>query len=237
MKLQSINLNENTERAAYQAIETAVIEYFQVKDCIVNLDTHSACILFDPVVHQKWIARFNGNTESYSSKNIPVSIPLKRLPKKIIKSAQPILERILAQHDALETYLKWRALEREVVWGTMTEEFRSHFKVSLKGAVAIFDRRDGIKTEQYVLGETYLFLIKRVRMHLDNVYIHLSRRSKKIPEQLLKHKFPKYDFKCYRRIPGAQSWIKTTAPRYKWGLLLSKEIRKTLAWEHLQFYN
>ncbi len=231
MKLQSINLNENTERAAYQAIETAVIEYFQVKDCIVNLDTHSACILFDPVVHQKWIARFNGKTESYSSKNIPVSIPLKRLPKKIIKSAQPILERILAQHDALETYLKWRALEREVVRGAITEEFRSHFKVSLKGGVAIFDRRDAIKTEQYMLGETYLFLIKRVRMHMDNVYIHLSRRSKKIPEHLLKHKFPKYDFKCYRRIPGAKSWIKTTAPRYKWGLLISKEIRKTLAWE------
>ena len=82
MKLQSINLNENTERAAYQAIETAVIEYFQVKDCIVNLDTHSACILFDPVVHQKWIARFNGNTESYSSKNIPVSIPLEPFAQK-----------------------------------------------------------------------------------------------------------------------------------------------------------
>jgi len=237
MKLQSINLNENTERAAYQAIETAVIEYFQVKDCIVNLDTHSACILFDPVVHQKWIARFNGNTDSYSSKNIPITIPLNRLPKKIIRSAQPILEGILGQHDALETYLKWRALEREVVRGTITEEFRSHFKVSLKGGVAIFDRRDGIKTEQYVLGETYLFLINRVRMHMDNVYIHLSRRSKKIPEQFLKHKFPKYDFKCYRRIPGSKSWIKTTAPRHKWGLLISKEIRKTLAWEYLQYYD
>jgi hypothetical protein len=237
MKLQSINLNENTERAAYQAIETAVIEYFQVKDCIVNLDTHSACILFDPVVHQKWIARLYGNTETYSSKNIPITIPLNRLPKKIIKSAQPILEQILGQHDALETYLKWRARERGIARGTITEEFRSHFKVSLKGAVAIFDRKDGIKTEQYVLGETYLFQIKRVRMHMDNVYIHLSRRSKKIPEQLLKHKFPKYDFKCYRRIPGTKSWIKTTAPRYKWGLLISKEIRKTLAWEYLQFYD
>lgn len=237
MKQPSIHLNEIAERAAYQAIEAAIIEYFQVKNCIVNFDTNSACILFSPYDHQKWIERFNGKSESYGPTEIPITIPLNRLPKKIIKSAQPILERILAQHDALETYLKWRARERGVVMGTITEEFRSHFKVSLKGGVAIFDRRDGIKTEQYALGETYLFLIKRVRMHMDNVYIHLSRRSKKIPEQFLKHKFPKYDFKCYRRIPGAKSWIKTTAPRYKWGLLISKEIRKTLAWEYLQFYD
>jgi hypothetical protein len=236
MKPLSINLNENAEHAAYQAIETAVMDYFQVKDCIVDLDTNSACILFDPVVHQKWISRFNGHARHNGLKDIPVSIPLDQLPREIIKSAQPILEQILGQHDALETYLKWRVREREVVKGTITE-FRSHFKVSLKGAVAIFDRRDGVRTEQYVLGETYLFQIKQVRMHMDNVYIHLSRRSKKIPEQLLKHKFPKYDFKCYRRIPGTKSWIKTTAPRYRWGLFLSKEIRQSLGWEYLQFHS
>ena len=237
MKLQSINLNENTERAAYNAIETAVIDYFQVKDCIVDLDTNSVCILFDPVVHQKWISRFNNHARYHGLKDIPVTIPLEQLPRKIIKSAQPILERNLAQYNAIESYIKFRSLQGKVIEGTISEVSGSNLKVSLKGGTATLFQRDAIKSEQYILGETNLFLIKRVRLNIDNVQILLSRRSRKIPEYVLTRKFPKYEFHCYRRLPGVKSWIKTTAPRYRWGLFLTKEIRHSLAWEYLQFYS
>jgi len=237
MKLQSINLNENAERAVYQAIETAAIDYFQVKYCIVDLDTHSACILFDPVVHQKWISRFNSHTKYHGLKDIPVSIPLEQLPIKIIKAAQPLLERNLGQYNAIESYIKFRSLQGQVVEGTISEVSGSNFKISLKGGTATLCQRDAVKSEQYILGETNLFLIKRVRLDIDTVQIFLSRRSRKIPEYVLTSKFPKYKFHCYRRIPGAKSWIKTTAPRYRWGLFLSKKIRQSLAWEYLQFYS
>ena len=236
MEQPSIHLNEITERAAYQAIEAAIIEYFQVSDCIVNLDTQSACILFDPAVHQKWIARFNGHVDSHSSKDMPLSIPLEQLPPQIKHMARPILERILAGQEALESYLKWKPLERKVVPGTITEMLQAHFKISLKGATGILNGRDGIKSENYTLGETLLFHVKQVRMEGDNVQIHLSRRSKKLPEFVLTSKFPKYKFRCYRRLPGVKSWIRTTAPRYRWGWFLSKEIRQSLAGEYLQFY-
>ena len=237
MKLQSINLNENAERAVYQAIETAAIDYFQVKDCIVDLDTHSACILFDPVVHQKWISRFNSHARYHGLKDIPVSIPLEQLPIKIIKAAQPLLERNLGQYNAIESYIKFRSLQGKIVEGTISEASGSNFKISLKGGTATLCQRDAVKSEQYILGETNLFLIKRVRLDIDTVQILLSRRSRKIPEYVLTSKFPKYKFHCYRRIPGAKSWIKTTAPRYRWGLFLSKKIRQSLAWEYLQFYS
>ncbi len=236
MEQTSIQLNEMAERAAYQAIETAIIEYFQVSDCIVNLDTQSACILFDPVVHLKWIARFNGHVESCGSKDMPLSIPLEKLPPQIKQLARPILERFLAEQDALESYLKWKPLERNVVPGTITEMRQTHLMISLKGATGILNRRDGIKSERYTLGETHIFHVKRVRLEGENVRIHLSRRSKRLPEYVLTSKFPRYKFKCYRRLPGIKSWIRTTAPRYRWGWFLSKEIRQSLADEYLQFY-
>jgi hypothetical protein len=236
MDQPSIHLNEVAERAAYQAIESAIIEYFQVSDCIVNLDTQSACILFDPAVHQKWIARFNGHVESCGSKDMPLSIPLKQLPHQIKILARPILERFLTEQDVLESYIKWKTLERKVVPGAITEMHQSHFKISLKGATGILNIRDGIKSERYTLGETHLFHVKRVGMGRENVVIHLSRRSKKLPEFVLTSKFPRYKFRCYRRLPGVKSWIRTTAPRYRWGWFLSKEIRQSLAGEYLQFY-
>ena len=225
------------ERAAYQAIETAVIDYFQVNDCIINLDTNSACILFDPVIHQKWISRFNNHARYHGLKDIPVTIPLEQLPRKIIKYAQPILERNLEQHDALELYNKFRSLQGKVIEGTISEVSRSNLKVSLKGGTAILCQKDAIKSEQYILGETNPFLIKRVRLNIDNVQIFLSRRSRKIPEYVLTRKFSNYKFHCYRRLPGVKSWIRTTAPRYRWGLFLNKEIRQSLAREYLQFYS
>jgi hypothetical protein len=237
MKPQSIDLNKNAECAAHQAIEIAVMDYFQVKDCIVDLDTNSACILFDPVVHQKWISRFNGHARHHGLKDIPVSIPLNQLPIKIIKSAQPLLEKNLAQYNAIESYIKFRLLQGKVVEGTISEVSGLNIKVSLKGGTATLCQRDAIKSEQYILGETNLFLIKRVRLDIDAVQILLSRRSKKIPEYVLSSKFPKFKFHCYRRIPGTKSWIKTTAPRYRWGLFLSKEIRQSLGWEYLQFHS
>jgi hypothetical protein len=170
-------------------------------------------------------------------KDIPVSIPLEQLPIKIIKAAQPLLERNLAQYNAIESYIKFRSLQGQVIEGTISGVSGSNLKVSLKGGTATLCQRDAIKSEQYILGETNLFLIKRVRLNIENVQILFSRRSRRIPEYVLTSKFPKYKYHCYRRIPGAKSWIKTTAPRYRWGLFLSKKIRQSLAWEYLQFYS
>lgn len=236
MQQPSIHLNEIEERAAHQAIETAVIEYFQVRDCIVNLDTHSVCVLFDPIAHKKWIARFNGHAEPNGSKDIPLSIPLEQLPPQIKQLARPILERLMAEQEALASYLKWKPRERKIVPGTITEMSQTHFKISLKGATGILNHRDAIKSERYTLGTTCLFHIKRVRIEGENVRIHLSRRSKTLPEYVLTSNFPKYKFHCYRRLPGIKSWIRTTAPSYRWGLFLSKDIRQSLAGEYLQFY-
>ena len=175
MQQPSIHLNEIEERAAYQAIETAVIEYFQLRDCIVNLDTHCVCVLFDPVAHHKWIARFNGHAELDGSKDIPLSIPLEQLPPQIKQLARPILERLMAEQEALASYLKWKPLERKIVPGTITEMSQTHFKISLKGGTGILNHRDGIKKEPYTLGATHLFHIKRVRMEGENVRIRLLR--------------------------------------------------------------
>jgi hypothetical protein len=237
MEQSPINLNEIAEGAAYQAIETAIIQYFQVRDCIVNFDTQIACILFDPVVHRKWISRFNGHFDFCDSKDIPISVPLRRLPPQIKQMTRPILERLMAGQESLESYLKWKPLERKIVPGTITEAHHAHYKISLKGETGTLDARDAIKRENYSLGKTHLFHVKRVRMNGDNVRIHLSRRSKRLPEFVLASQFPKYRFKCYRRLPGIKSWIRTTAPRFRWGLFLSKDIRQSLAGEYLQFYS
>ncbi len=233
----SKHLNETAERVAYQAVEAAIIEYFQVRDCIVNFDTQCACILFDPFVHKKWIGRFNGHVDTFGSTEIPLSVPLKLLPPQIRQMTRPILEHLMAGQEVLASYLKWKPLERKIVPGTFTEEHQNHYKISLKGETGILNHRDGIKSENYSLGETHLFHVKRVRMGNEHVRIHLSRRSKTIQEYVLTREFPKYKFKCYRRLPGIKSWIRTTAPRYRWGLFLSKEIRKSLAWEYLQFFS
>jgi len=237
MEQSPINLNEIAEGAAYQAIETAIIQYFQVRDCIVNFDTQSACILFDPVIHRKWISRFNGHCDSCNSKDIPTSVPLRLLPPQIKQMTRPILERLMAGQESLESYLKWKPLERKIVPGTVTEVHHAHYKISLKGATGTLNTRDAIKRENYSLGKSHLFHVKRVRMDGENVRIHLSRRSKRLPEFVLSSQFPKYRFKCYRRLPGIKSWIRTTAPRFRWGLFFSKEIRQSLAGEHLQFYS
>ncbi len=237
MEQSSIDLNEIAEGAAYQAIETAIIRYFQVRDCIVDFDTQSACVLFDPVVHQKWIERFNGQLDSGGSRDVPISIPLKRLPPQIKHMARPVLENLMAGQEMLESYRIWKPLERTIVPGTISEAHHTHFKISLKGETGILDTRDGIKGEEYSLGKAHLFHVKRVRMDGQKVRIHLSRRSRRLPEFVLSSKFPKYRFTCYRRLPGIKSWIRTTAPRYRWGLFLSKEIRQPLAGEYLQFYS
>lgn len=243
MTLDPLNLNEVTERAVLQAIETAVIDYFKVRDCIVDLETKSACILFDPFTHHKWIKRFNDATKDNmaaippGAREIPLSIPLERLPVRIIREAQTLLSQILAQHDIVEAYLKFRSRRGEVVEGTVTETGDSHCKVSLVGGTAVLHQRDAIQSETYALGKSLLFLIKQVRLHQYHLEISLSRRSRKIPEYVLKEQFPIYKFHCYRRIPGAKSWIKTTAPRYRWGRFIGKKIHKALAGEHLQFHN
>jgi hypothetical protein len=236
-------MNEVTERAVLQAIETAVIDYFKVRDCIVDLETKSVCILFDQFTHRKWIKRFNGAAEDNMSatppgtSEVPLSIPLEHLPVRIIREAQTLLSKLLAQFDIVETYLKFRSLRGRIVEGTITETSRSHCKVSIIGGTAVLHTRDKIKSETYALGKSLLFLIKQVRLHPDHLEISLSRRSRKIPEYVLKEQFPRYAFLCYRRIPGEKSWIKTTAPRYRWGRFFGQKIRKALAGEHLQFHN
>lgn len=124
MKLDPLNLNEVTERAVLQAIETAVIDYFKVRDCIVDLETNRACILFDPFTHHKWIKRFNGATKNNmvatppDAREVPLSIPLERLPVRIIRGAQTLLSQILAQHDIVEAYLKFRSMRGKIIEGS-----------------------------------------------------------------------------------------------------------------------
>lgn len=232
-----LHINTAAEQAAYEAIETAIINYFQVNACIVNLDTQQACIVFNTRDHQKWIARYNGHSSIHGALEIPLTIPLDRLPKAIRHSARPILNAILTRQEVLEVYRKWKPLVGKIVPGTITETTQAHFKISLKGATGIMAHRDAIKCESNELATSQLFHVNRVRLAADKVQIFLSRRSKTIPEYVLRQKFPKYKFHCYRRIPGAKAWIRTTAPRFRWGALLSKEIRTHLAGEYLQFFN
>lgn len=236
MKLDSLNLDVVTEQAVLQAIETAVVDYFNVHDCIVNLKTHQACVLFNPYRHKQWIQRFNGDDLSDTT-SVPVSIPLERLPIKIIRAAQPLLEELIAEHNTIEDFLKFRSRRGEVVEGTVTESDGDHCKVSLVGGTAILHKREAVQSESYTLGKSFLFLIKQVHLCPDRVEISLSRRSRKIPEFVLTERFPKYQFTCFRRIPGDKSWIKTTAPRYHWGRFVKRDIRKALAGEYLQFHN
>ena len=236
MSPYSLDLNEVTERAVLQAIETAVVDYFNVNDCIVDLKTNQACVLFNPNRHKRWIQKYNGHTP-YSTSGIPVLIPLERLPKKIIRSAQPLLEQLITENHTAETYFKFMSRRGRVVEGTVAESFLDHHKISLVGAVAILKRRDAIQSESYVTGKPFLFAINRVQFYQGRVGIFLSRRSRKIPEHLLTEQFPKYRFTCFRRIPGGKFFIKTTAPRYRWGRFYKKEIRKALAGDYLKFYN
>jgi len=225
-----------TERAAHQAIEIAVMDYFKVKACIVDLEAKNACILFNSVSHQKWIQQFNGVGLSQDLKEIPINIPLGRLPRKISKTAQPILENLLAQQRHSETYREFRRLQGRVVQGTIAEERSTGFAVSLKGGVGNLHHRDCIERDSYDLASSHLFKVKRVRRQGDTMHISLTRRAKAIPKHVLCSKFPQYKFHCYRRIPGAESWIKTTAPRFRWGLFMAKDIRRALAWEYLHFF-
>ena len=243
MTLNPTQMNEATERAVLQAIETAVIDYFKVRGCIVDLEANDVCILFDPFTHHKWIKRYSKATRIKmadalsDTKEIPLSIPLEQLPARIIREAQSLLSQILTQYDLVETYLKFRSSRGKIIEGTITEKNSSHYKVSIIGGTAMLHPRDAIKSEPYALGKSLLFLIKQVQLHPYHVEISLSRRSRKIPEYILKKHFPRYAFHCYRRIPGAKSWIKTTAPRYRWGRFFGQEIRKILAGEYLQFHN
>jgi hypothetical protein len=230
-------LDALSERAAQMSIEEAIRRYYRVTDCIADIETNSACILFNPYRHKRWIDAFGKEEDFDTALDVALTVPLTALSKKVIALAQPLLNRMLDQNDALTSYEKWKTRERRVLEGMVTGINETALTISFKGGVGTCEKREWIAKENYTLGETHYFKVKRVTLKEGGIHITLSRRSKRIPEYVLESLFPRYEFTCYRRIPGIRSWIKTTASKRKWGLFTTKEIRRHMAFEHLQFEN
>lgn len=178
---------------------------------------------------------------------VPVDIPFESVPKRIINMIRSIITECIINAHEINKYQEFKQFVRgkkQIVEGVIVYDSDPHvLEVDVNGTTCYFPRRYWINSEKeilYKIGKTAMFQITSVtkgngKLHC---YVTLSRRTKELPQILLKANYPTANFICQRRIPGKISWIKTNGiisdPNLKEAV---KFVNKELSGEYINISN
>lgn len=230
-------LPETAKRALALSIETAMRHFFQASDCLVDMDSMTANIVFRMPQHRRVIERLDLAAEVLDHDILPVTFSLASLPEPVQKTARPLFIRILERMKAEDEYVIWKNQVGQVIEGVIRKRYADCVQVDLNGATGTLKRCAWVFSEEpiYRTGNVMHFYISSVKHRLSGITIALSRSSKKLPALLLKSYLPMHRFVCSRRFIGQKSIIYTDAPcRDKDIVRIREKVRRELNGEILE---
>lgn len=207
----------SSESASHEfciAIEEAVQRYYKVSACYVNTEDKTVEIVFR-TPQNNTILKIINPAKPYTDKDIvPIRLHFSELPKGVLEIARPILNHRLAEMKRREEYNRLKRLRNRITEGVILEKRHHIVDVEINQKTARLEKRYWIQkeVENYRPGNILTFHVHSVKIEDDDVSVYLSRRSKLLPQLMLKSFLPLFRFHCYRRYPGEKSWIITNAP-------------------------
>ncbi|WP_207690636.1 hypothetical protein [Desulfonema limicola] len=136
------------------------------------------------------------------------------LPRKIVRISRVLLDQFLAEIRLADDFVRWNRRRNHIMEGIIRKRSHDYIEVDLNGKTALLTKRNWVQKEMFLYepGRVLFFHIYSVTLNNDNLSIVLSRRSKLLPQLLLKSHLPMYRFYCRKRFPGEKSRIVTDAP-------------------------
>ncbi|QTA78515.1 nucleic acid binding domain-containing protein [Desulfonema limicola] len=206
--------SETADKALCMSIETAVRQYYKVSDCQADLEDRTVNIVFQIPEHKHIVDSICPDIV-YAEKDIaPVTLNMASLPRKIVRISRVLLDQFLAEIRLADDFARWKRRRNHIMEGIIKKRFRDYIEVDLNGKTALLTKRNWVQKEMFLYepGRVLFFHIYSVTLNNDNLSMVLSRRSKLLPQLLLKSHLPMYRFYCRRRFPGEKSRILTDAP-------------------------
>ncbi len=206
-------LPATTQQALALSIENAARRFYQVSDCLVDIELRTINLVFQMPRHQRIIEQLGLIDQVLADDILPVTLKLAALPKTVKAAAWLLFPETLRELQIRDVFSMWKRQARQIISGAIRRRLSDHVEVDLNGAVGILPQNAWVPTETHLYhpGSVMFFQVSAVKRSPSHVFIRLSRSSINLPALLLEFYLPMHKFVCMRRFIGQKSLVRTNA--------------------------
>lgn len=196
------------------AIEQAVCEYFDLPECLVDMDDKTISPIFEARLLREFRKARLLCPESIDGQLICQNFSFETLPQAIIKKCRQYFELNLVRIETSQLYEKWKRSVHKAVEGVICDVGQGRVMVRLEGNVqGIMLKPEWVPQEipLYRNGAVLWFYVTKIFREKSTVTVYLSRGSKNFPATLIQEKLPWVKISTVKRIRGKKTWLKSNA--------------------------
>jgi hypothetical protein len=196
------------------ALEQAVCEFFNVRECQVDVEGKIVIPFFQnlPVIETDKTDKTGPNNVYGVLMNPELNVG--NLHKNIMKRCRKLFVRNLGHVEMAYLHEKWKPNVHQAVEGIIRNVSANRAVVHLGDNVqGIMLKPEWVPKEVpfYKEGAVFWFYISRIVENKSAITVYLSRGSKNLPAAFLKEKMPWAKIKIIKRIRGKKTWLKSSA--------------------------
>ena len=196
------------------ALEQAVCEFFNVRECQVDVEGKIVVPFFQhlPGIETDKTDKTGPNTVYGGLMNPELNVG--NLHKNVMKRCRKLFVRNLSQIEMVYLREKWKSKTHQAVEGVIRDVDANRAVVHLGDNVqGITLKPEWVPKEVqfYKEGAVFWFYISRIVENKSAITVYLSRGSKNLPAAFLKEKMPWAKIKIIKRIRGKKTWLKSSA--------------------------
>ena len=206
--------NDQVAYALELALEQAVCEYFDLPECLVDIDDKTISPVLEAPLRRKLKKAGLHCSKAIDGELVCPSIFFNALPPKIIEKCRQYFELDLTRIQCFQLYEKWKRKVHHAVEGVIIDSSKGRVEVQLEDTVqGIMLKPEWVPREipLYRSGAVFLFYVTKVCNDNSAVTVYLSRGSKNFPASLIREKMPWVKIRTIKRIRGKKTWLKSNA--------------------------